>query len=77
MANKLYAVIDPNWGDRKIIPETVRNTPEESIDVVLTMSDHSLYHGGSNSCVPVLRGEWEKIQRYGYYVSEITVEIGK
>jgi hypothetical protein len=73
MSTKYYAVIDPHWGEELVIHETIRTTPELAIAAVLQMDEHSMYHGGSNVCVPPLPGVWSRLQDQGYFVQPVSV----
>lgn len=62
----LYAIIDPQWGDPLVIPETIRSSIDEAKDAVLWMSEHSLYHGGS--IFTETKGNWTGLAAQGYKV---------
>lgn len=34
-AETFYAIVDPNWGEPCVIPETVRSTEDGAVDVFL------------------------------------------
>ena len=69
----LYAITDPNWGEPKVIPQSIRSSTDAAVDAVLWMSEHSLYHGGSQ--VAQTKGHWSGLEAQGYRVVAITVEV--
>lgn len=69
----IYAVIDPNWGESKILLNTIRDTEKESIEAALVDPKLGLYSGGAFSCTPIIKGKWEFLQRNGYRTACIDV----
>lgn len=47
-----YAVTDPNWGEPRVIPETVRTSTEFAVDTFLRMREYGLYTGASEFPLP-------------------------
>lgn len=70
-AQSLWAVIDPNWGNPVIIPETVRTGQDAAKDAFLWFHDYCIYHGGSQVVVPEKKGNWKRAEDYGFYVVKI------
>ena len=64
-----WAVIDPFWGEPRIVHETVRGTREEAKEAALWEPSLALYHGGSSSLAR--KGNWEKLAGFGYTLQEI------
>lgn len=73
----LWAVIDPNWGDPVVIPETVRDTDIEAERAFLKSSRFSLYHGGSEFPLPHgTQGSMAKARKFGNFrVAKISITI--
>ena len=75
-AEKKYAVIDPHWGDPKVVVATISDTPEAAIEKALLSEDCALYSGASLAQVPPNPGCWEVLTSYGYTCSPISITIG-
>lgn len=67
-----FAVLDPQWGEPVVIPETIRPGLDAAKDAVLWMSAHSLYHGGSE--VDAIKGKWAGLAAQGYKMVEFTIK---
>lgn len=67
----LWAVSDPNWGSPVIIPETVRAGQAAAEDAFLWMSEHSLYHGGSE--IAQKKGNMQIARKNGYKLVRIRI----
>jgi hypothetical protein len=68
----LYAVMDPFWGNPKIIPETVRTSIEDARDAILWMQEHSIYHGGSYA--DARKGQWKPLENQGYKIVQFSLD---
>lgn len=47
-----YAVVDPNWGEPRIIPETIFTTMDDAVHDFIRLPDYSLYTGYSEYPMP-------------------------
>jgi hypothetical protein len=71
----MYAITDPQWGDPKVIPETIAETEAEAKYLALTLKKHSLWSGADTGSVPPQPGKWENLHRQGYRAVKIRIEI--
>lgn len=71
----MYAVIDPNWGEPRVVPQTIRDTAEEAVNVALLDESMSLYSGAVLMCTPKSPGSWERLQAHGFKLAQVAVEI--
>lgn len=63
----MYAIFDPNWGEAKVIPETVCHSEEEAWSAACYLMDHSLYSGYSQFPLPNgTKGIPERLKKAGY-----------
>ena len=63
--DKLYAVIDPRWGDPVVIIETIRKSPELAIAEAVKHPSHSMYASQG----------WDSMVPQGYIVQKIEIII--
>jgi len=75
MAQHMWAVTDPNWGDPKVLPETIRATQEDAKDAFLwtDVQGAHLYHGGSPA--NDRKGNWDKAYNQGFRMAYIEVTV--
>ena len=71
----MYAVIDPNWGEPLIMPETLHPTQEGAQALATVSRNCSLYSGATLNCRPQVPGEWGRLERFGYRAAKIRAEI--
>ncbi len=70
-----WAVIDPNWGEPRIVLETIRATKEEAIEASLKLQELNIYSGAQFHCIPQIPGKWENLEHFKYTVQDINVYI--
>lgn len=72
----MFALIDPNWGEPKVIPSTVRDTEDAAWDAAVRCKEAELYSGASDYPLPHgTKGTRESLTRHGYRVAPVRVEI--
>lgn len=74
----MFAVIDPNWGDPRPIPETIRDSEIEAWAAALRHDcpATTLYSGASEFPLPHgTRGSREKLEARGFRLARVHVEI--
>ena len=71
----MYAVIDPNWGEPKVIHQTISDSEQGSISLAENLEEISIYSAAIFSTVPHKPGQWEKLKEYGFAVKKITINI--
>jgi hypothetical protein len=71
----LYAVIDPNWGEPRIIPNTIASGSADAIHKAVHLDRLALWSGLQAQVKPLIPGEWERLHSYGFKVARIRVEI--
>lgn len=68
----VWAVTDPNWGEPKIITQSVADTRSAAVDAFLNMPSYGLYTGASQWPMPNgTRGDMEIAEKYGFRVVKI------
>ena len=67
-----YAIMDPQWGNPVVIPETIRPSICAAKDAVLWMDEHSLYHRGCS--ITAVKGNWDGMVAQGYKVVSFQVD---
>jgi hypothetical protein len=73
---KLYAVIDPGWGEPHPVLETIRATADESWEAAEWCQSLALYSGASAYPLPRgTKGNKQNLLRVGYVMGQIDVEI--
>lgn len=73
---RAYALIDPHWGDPKMVLSTVSETRESCISKAVhhTCEIASLYSGATMHPFPNGKeGSWDNLQYHGFVVSEIEI----
>lgn len=74
----MFALIDPNWGEPKVIGTTVRETEEEAWEAAIRCEEAKLYSGASQHPLPHgTLGSKEALISHGFNVSPVRVEIIK
>lgn len=71
----LFACIDPNWGEPRIVRSTIRETAEEAQKAAINDPELSLYSGGAFHCIPPRPGKWESLARNHYKIARISAQI--
>lgn len=76
---RLFAIVDPNWGDPQIIPVTIRKSTTEAINVAINMPSLALWSGmnlgiGLQQNKP---GDWQRLLNQGFECVEIEMSIVK
>ena len=73
-----YAIIDPNWGEPKILIKTLADTSDGAIARAITIDELALYSGSIASPAtdrPRKYGSWANLTGHGYEVKRVTLEI--
>lgn len=74
---KVFAVIDPNWGDPQPILETISDTQNGARDLAANLKELSPYSGAEFYVSGNKSGSWKKLESHGFSVSEIEIKIIK
>ena len=75
---KMFAVADPNWGEGQVVlTSTIAEAPEQAIEKALLTDERgaSLYSGASLMWTPPHKGSWLSMQRHGYRIVKIDIQI--
>ena len=75
---KMYALVDPNWGEPKIVPETIRETENEAwfLSILPQCDVAKLYSGASDYPLPKgTMGSRKNLEKSGFFVQEISVSL--
>ena len=73
-----YALIDPNWGEPRVILETIAATRQEAERKAVkpTVESARMYSGASEFPLPLgTDGTMGNLNNYGFHVKPIEVEI--
>lgn len=72
-----WALIDPNWGDPVVIVETIRETRDGAEKAAITTDARSvsIYSGESNAHVPPIVGKIDRLNEYGFRLSQIRITV--
>lgn len=70
----MYALIDPNYGEPKVVLSTIANTPSEVAVKTLDCRDVDLYGGGSEFPYPHgTQNDMKRLEKHGYKILPITI----
>ena len=70
-----WAVVEPNWGNPRVVPTTIRETEKEAIAAALLDPHCSLYSGAALSCVPPVPGKFENLVHHGFRVKRVHINF--
>ncbi len=75
----LFALIDPNWGNPRVVTHTVAETEEEAAKLAIQPTDKSsvgMYSGASMYPLPLgTEGSIDRLNEKGFHVRPISVNI--
>lgn len=71
---RAFAVIDPHWGEPRIMLDTIRSTREQALEDALWNRELSLYSGAVLDRVPAIKGQWERLERQHFKVEEVSID---
>ena len=70
-----WALIDPNWGEPKVVLATIRDTFGEAVQAAIFDPESSLYSGAQLHCIPPRPGTISSLTHYGYRIALVDVVI--
>lgn len=72
----LFALIDPHWGEPKVVPGTIRDTEEAAWEAGVRTQEAALYSGASEFPLPHgTPGRKSRLIEHGFRVKRITITI--
>lgn len=72
---KMYAVIDPNWGEPKPVVSTLSESEDGAKAMAVNVEELAPYSGAVFSTVPPKPGNWKKMREYGFDAGPVRVEM--
>jgi hypothetical protein len=74
---KIYAAIDPNWGEPVTLLSTIAETPAEAVAKAIFTDERGvqLYSDATFMTTPPRAGYWSRMYGHGYRIAEIEITI--
>lgn len=72
---KLWAVIDPNWGEPKPVISTLSDSEDGAKAMAVNVEELAVYSGAVFSTIPPKPGDWKKLREHGFDVGRVRVEM--